>query len=94
MVWELVKLLDHNLFENIQVSYHNVRLLSNVDPACRDEITIMIVTTIAVAAPLCMLASSPGSLMSPMLHIENMRGSEDKAIACTYAALSTQEFTM
>ena len=32
MVRELVKLYDHDLFENIQISDHNVRLLSNVDP--------------------------------------------------------------
>ena len=32
MIRELVKLFDHDLFENIQVSDHNVWLLSNVDP--------------------------------------------------------------
>ena len=58
MIWELVKLFDHDLYENIQVSNHNVRLLSNVDPACRDENNnIIIVTILTVAVPLIVHAS-------------------------------------
>ena len=32
VIWEFINLFNHDLFENVQVSDHNVRLLSNVNP--------------------------------------------------------------